>query len=136
VESKRWPWRFQFFHCEPTIYLSVDTMSQSFYFLSGFQWRSYKARILSGKINPLLRIFTYNFDLVTECCCSIWPRIHSVHCCLKPVLHFSLRTLHLIFNMSNNTGVTSGVGIAYPSGASKFTPGVSWCFVCPSIYGI
>ena len=35
-------------------------------------------------------------------------------------------TYDWIFNMSNTTGATSGVGTAYPSGALDFNPGFQW----------
>jgi type II secretory pathway component PulF len=39
-----------------------------------------------------------------------------------PVLS-SFMTYHRICNYINTMGVTSGAGIAYPSGAPEFTPG-------------
>jgi hypothetical protein len=40
-------------------------------------------------------------------------------------------TYYLVCNKSNKTGVTSGAGIAYPSGAPEFTPRFQWgsCFL-------
>ena len=58
---------------------------------------------------------------VMEYLCHKWPRICST--CRKhfPVLS-SFMTCHRVCNWINTTGVTSGAGIAYPSGAPEFTP--------------
>ena len=51
-----------------------------------------------------------------------WPRICSTCCKHFPVLS-SFMTYHQVCNQINTTGVTSGRGTAYPSGAPEFTPG-------------
>ena len=38
----------------------------------------------------------------------------------------SFTTYHGVCNQINTTGVTSGAGTAYPSGAPEFTPGFQW----------
>ena len=43
-------------------------------------------------------------------------------------------TYHRACNQINTTGVTSGAGTAYPTGAPEFTPGFQWCS-CYSIFG-
>jgi hypothetical protein len=64
-----------------------------------------------------------------EYLCHKLPRICST--CRKhfPVLS-SFMTYYRIFNYINTTGVTSGAGTVYPSGAPEFTPCFKWgsCF--------
>ena len=52
----------------------------------------------------------------------------------NPVLS-SFMTYYLVCNKSNKTGVTSGAGIAYPSGAPEFTPRFQWgsCFLLSAL---
>ena len=50
---------------------------------------------------------------------------HQCHLKHFPVL-FSFMTYHRVCNQINTTGVTSGAGTAYPSGAPEFTPGFKW----------
>ena len=57
---------------------------------------------------------------------------------------FLLLTYHRVCNQINTTGVTSGAGTAYPSGAPEFIPGFQWdscysifsfiCMFCRSLF--
>ena len=42
----------------------------------------------------------------------------------------SFMTYHRVYNQINTTGVTSGAGTAYPSGAPEFIPGFQWGSCC------
>ena len=41
-----------------------------------------------------------------------------------------LMTYHRLCNQNNTTGVTSGAGTVYPTGASEFTPNFKWGSCC------
>jgi hypothetical protein len=69
---------------------------------------------------------------VMEYMCHKWPRICST--CRKhfPVLS-SFMTYRRVCSLINATGVTSGAGTAYPSGAPEFIPDFQWGS-CNSIF--
>ena len=66
---------------------------------------------------------------VTEYPCHKRPRICSVCRNHNPVLS-SIITYHLVCNKNKTTGVTTGKGTVYPSGAPEFTPGFKWGSCC------
>ena len=69
---------------------------------------------------------------VMEYMCHKWPRICST--CRKHFPVFSsFMTYHRVCSLINTTGVTSGAGTAYLSGAHEFTPGFQWGS-CNSIF--
>ena len=69
---------------------------------------------------------------VTEYLCLKWLRICST-CRKHYQILFSFMTYHQVWNYNNTSGVTSGVGTAFPSGAPEFTPVLSLVRVAQSL---
>jgi hypothetical protein len=67
-----------------------------------------------------------------EYLCRKWQRIWSTFCKHFPVVS-SFMTYHRVCNYINTTGVTSGAGIVYTSGAPEFTLGFSRVSVTRSL---
>jgi hypothetical protein len=126
--------------CIWTIYLSVDPIFQSLWFLS---WILDRRLLLTRKSlnqgflvvklkSPLsLKSFTVastTWLTTTEYLCHKWPRICSVSRNCNMILS-SCITYYRVCNKSNTTVATYGTGNAYPPGKTEFTPGFLVWFV-------
>ena len=109
----------------------------------GSYWTNSSQGLSSGHHLERLTVATMTWLIDMEHLCQKWSQIYSV-CRNHNLVLSSLTTYHWVCNKIITTGITSGAGTVYPSGAPEFIPGFSevhvarslvfWALFCRSLF--